>query len=400
MPATNLMIFIANALLLLMFSSAFNWRTGLAAIAILIVIGTIFYSNFLAKKIAANEKIKVEQWVQAINDINNNTSSTSNLAGKILTENSRDIPMITVAETDSILDHYNLDTDKISKDPLYLKKQLSVFKQTNDPVVWVNPLNPSQTNYVYFGESDLLIQIKYFPIVQLIIVGLFILLTLIAIGARNRSTQNQVWVGMAKETAHQLGTPISSLEGWIEMLKTSSGDPQILAEMHKDVSRLKLVSDRFGKIGSKPQLEPTNIINHVEQMVSYIKGRAGEKIKFNVIKPQAEFILANINPQLFDWVIENLLKNALDATEGKGKINITIKNDSKTVTIDITDSGKGVLKKNIPHLFKPGFTTKKRGWGLGLSLSKRIIEEYHKGQLFLKMSEPNNETTFRIILNQ
>jgi len=394
------MIFIANALLLLMFSSAFNWRTGLAAIAILIVIGTIFYSNFLAKKIAANEKIKVEQWVQAINDINNNTSSTSNLAGKILTENSRDIPMITVAETDSILDHYNLDTDKISKDPLYLKKQLSVFKQTNDPVVWVNPLNPSQTNYVYFGESDLLIQIKYFPIVQLIIVGLFILLTLIAIGARNRSTQNQVWVGMAKETAHQLGTPISSLEGWIEMLKTSSGDPQILAEMHKDVSRLKLVSDRFGKIGSKPQLEPTNIINHVEQMVSYIKGRAGEKIKFNVIKPQAEFILANINPQLFDWVIENLLKNALDATEGKGKINITIKNDSKTVTIDITDSGKGVLKKNIPHLFKPGFTTKKRGWGLGLSLSKRIIEEYHKGQLFLKMSEPNNETTFRIILNQ
>ena len=394
------MIFIANVLLLLMFSSAFNWRTGLAAIAILIVTGTIFYSNFLAKKIAADEKIKVEQWVQAINDINNNTSSTSNLAGKILTENSRDIPMITVTETDSILDHYNLDTDKISKDPLYLKKQLSVFKQTNDPVIWVNPLNPSQTNYVYFGESDLLIQIKYFPIVQLIIVGLFILLTLIAIGARNRSTQNQVWVGMAKETAHQLGTPISSLEGWIEMLKTSSGDPQILAEMHKDVSRLKLVSDRFGKIGSKPQLEPTNIINHVEQMVNYIKGRAGEKIKFNVIKPQADIILANINPQLFDWVIENLLKNALDATEGKGKINITIKNDSKTVTIDITDSGKGVLKKNIPHLFKPGFTTKKRGWGLGLSLSKRIIEEYHKGQLFLKMSEPNNETTFRIILNQ
>jgi signal transduction histidine kinase len=384
-----------------MFSSAFNWRTGLAVIAILIVSGTIFYSNYLAKKIAIDEKIKVEQWVQAINDINNvNANATSNLAGKILTENSKDIPMITVTESDSILDHYNLDTLKINNDSNYLKAQLNHFKKINAPVIWINPLNPNQTNFVYYGESDLLIQIKYFPIVQLIIVGLFIFLTLIAIGARNRSTQNQVWVGMAKETAHQLGTPISSLEGWIEMLKTSTGDKQVVYEMQKDVDRLKLVSDRFGKIGSKPQLEPTNIINHVEQMVGYIKGRAGEKIQFKVIKSSGDNISAHINPQLFDWVIENLLKNALDATGGKGKITVTISTDKEHVIIDVSDSGKGILKKNIPHLFKPGFTTKKRGWGLGLSLSKRIVEEYHKGQLFLKSSEANHETTFRIILNK
>ena len=291
MPTTNLLIFLANTLLLLMFSSAFNWRTGLAAIAILIVSGTIFYSNYLAKKIAIDEKLKVEQWVQAINEINNiNANTTSNLAGKILTENSKDIPMITVTESDSILDHYNLDTIKINSDPNYLKNQLNHFKQINDPVIWINPLNPTQTNFVYYGESNLLIQIKYFPIVQLIIVGLFIVITLIAIGARNRSTQNQVWVGMAKETAHQLGTPISSLEGWIEMLKTSTGDRQVVSEMQKDVDRLKLVSDRFGKIGSKPQLEPTEITSHVEQMVNYIKGRAGEKIQFIINKDTSDKI--------------------------------------------------------------------------------------------------------------
>lgn len=382
-----------------MFSSVFNWRTGLATIAIVIVSGTIFYSNYLAKKIAADEKIKVEQWVQAINEINNNSTITSNLAGKILTENSKGIPMITVTESDSILDHYNIDSSKIHNDPSYLKKQLALFKQTNDPVVWINPLNPEQTNFVYYGESDLLIQIRYFPIVQLFVVSLFIIVTLIAIGARNRSTQNQVWVGMAKETAHQLGTPISSLEGWIEMLKHSDTNQNIALEMSKDVKRLKLVSDRFGKIGSQPQLEPTDIVNHVTQMVNYIKGRAGEKIKFNV-NSLSSAVTAKINPQLFDWVIENLLKNALDATEGKGTISIDIKSTDHSVIIDITDTGKGVLKKNIPHLFKPGFTTKKRGWGLGLSLSKRIVEEYHKGQLSLKNSEPFKETTFRIILNK
>ena len=215
---------------------------------------------------------------------------------------------------------------------------------------------------------------------------------------RNKSTQNQVWAGMAKETAHQLGTPISSLEGWVEMLKEHESFTPISVEMEKDVSRLKLISDRFGKIGSTPKLEESNITEQVEKMVAYIKRRATEKVNFTVEAP-AEPVITKISGPLFDWVIENLLKNALDALEGKGLIHIKIKLRTGHVVIDITDNGKGITKHNISKVFKPGFTTKKRGWGLGLSLSKRIIEQYHKGQLYVKSSEPGRGTTFRIVLN-
>ncbi len=237
-----------------MFSQIVNWRSGLALLAIAIVTGTIFYSNFLARKIAAEEKVKIEQWLQAVTDINTSTSGSTNLASKILIENSEGIPMITVNERDSILDHYNLDSARIRSDKQYLKNQLEEFKKTYPPIIWKNPYNPSQNNLVYYGESVLLKQIRYFPIIQLMIVALFIIITLIAISTRNKSTQNQVWAGMAKETAHQLGTPLSSLQGWVEMLKESPGNEKIAQEMSKDVERLKLVSDRFGKIGSFPQL--------------------------------------------------------------------------------------------------------------------------------------------------
>jgi signal transduction histidine kinase len=203
---------------------------------------------------------------------------------------------------------------------------------------------------------------------------------------------------MAKETAHQLGTPISSLEGWVEMLKEQDNCLVISAEMEKDVNRLKLISDRFGKIGSSPKLEENEITEQVEKMVAYIKRRSTDKVIFNVEKPE-EKIIANISTPLFDWVIENLLKNALDAINGRGEIKIKIKQRQAHAIIDISDSGKGISKQNISKVFKPGFTTKKRGWGLGLSLAKRIIEQYHKGQLFVKTSEPGKGTTFRIILN-
>ena len=232
------------------------------------------------------------------------------------------------------------------------------------------------------------------------VVALFILVTLIAVTTRNKSTQIQVWAGMAKETAHQLGTPLSSLQGWVEMLKEMEGNETIAQEMSKDVDRLKLVSDRFGKIGSIPQLEEANIIEQVEQMVVYIKRRASEKVNFTVNTDQETEVPAMINPPLFDWVIENLLKNALDAMEGKGTIAVRIKSETAQVLIDITDSGKGIAGKNLRKVFKPGFTTKKRGWGLGLSLSKRIIEQYHRGELFVKASEPGKGTTFRIVLKK
>jgi signal transduction histidine kinase len=231
-------------------------------------------------------------------------------------------------------------------------------------------------------------------------VALFIIITLIAITTRNKSTQNQVWAGMAKETAHQLGTPLSSLQGWVELLKETTGSEKIAMEMRKDVDRLKLVSDRFGKIGSKPNLEESNVVYQVEQMVNYIKRRATDKVHFTIDSNGENEIPVMISGPLFDWVIENLLKNALDSMEGKGKINITIKNELTQVLIDVTDDGKGISKHNINNVFKPGFTTKKRGWGLGLSLSKRIIEQYHKGEIFVKQSELNKGTTFRIVLKK
>ena len=205
---------------------------------------------------------------------------------------------------------------------------------------------------------------------------------------------------MAKETAHQLGTPVSSLEGWVEMLKQRAVDEKIVRELEKDVDRLRLVSDRFGKIGSKPQLEESNIVVQIGSMVEYIRKRAGEKVNFIINAHSEAEIKAKISAPLFDWVIENLLKNALDAMEGKGSITIDIRKTEEAVNIDVTDTGKGISKQNINRVFNPGFTTKKRGWGLGLSLSKRIIEQYHKGEIFVKSSEPGKGTTFRVVLTK
>ncbi len=385
-------------LFLMMLLQLLNWRSFLALIAIAIVSATIFFSDFLSKKIAREEKQKIEQWVEAVKEVSSEGSNQTNLTGKILTENSRDIPMIAVTEKDSILDHYNIDTLKIAANNNYLQQKLAEFKGQNEPIVWQNPLDPTQNNKVYYGKSALLKQIQYFPLIQLMVGALFILITLLAVGSRNKSTQNQVWAGMAKETAHQLGTPLSSLQGWVEILKETGKNENIVQEMSKDVDRLKLVSDRFGKIGSTPQLELTNLVPLVTNMVDYIKRRAPEKVLFSVHSPNGDQIMARLNAPLFDWVIENLLKNALDAMEGKGDITLQIRDEAHQVTIDVSDSGKGISAKNLSQVFKPGFTTKKRGWGLGLSLSKRIIEQYHKGHLFVKQSEPGKGTTFRVIL--
>ena len=378
----------------------FHWRTLLAIVAIVIVSGTVFYSKFLAKKIAAEEKQKIEQWLQAVTDLNNPTANSSNLASKILTENSQGIPMITVTENDSILDHYNLDSTQLLTEKNYLHKKLQEFKKGYPPIIWKNPLNPLEKNLVYYGESTLLKQIKYFPLIQLFIVSLFIIMIILAMNIRHKSTQNQVWVGMAKETAHQLGTPISSLQGWVEMLKENEANQSIAAEMSKDVNRLQLVSERFGKIGSQPQLSQVNVVNQVEQMVQYIKRRSSERVQFTVQAPSHELVMAPINASLFDWVIENILKNALDAMEGNGHITIAITSETNRAIIDITDTGKGINRKHLSKVFRPGFTTKKRGWGLGLSLSKRIIETYHKGQLYIAHTEPGRGTTFRMVLKK
>lgn len=380
-----------------MFRQLLNFRSVLALIAVAIVSGTIFYSNFLAKKIEVEERQKIRQWVEANKFIATAPQNVDLTLASSIQQQNADIPIIWTNENDSIIDSRNLDSS-LASSKSYLQKKLKEFKSGHPPVILVLNNNPYVADKYYYGDSKLLKQVRYFPIIQLLIVTLYIFITFYAISVRNKSTQNQVWAGMAKETAHQLGTPISSLEGWVEMLKEKETHSSISAEMEKDVNRLKLISDRFGKIGSAPKLEEKDITEQVEKMVAYIKRRSTDKVNFTVDKPEHK-VLAHISEPLFDWVIENLLKNALDAINGKGLINIKIKQRPGQAIIDITDSGKGISKQNIGKVFKPGFTTKKRGWGLGLSLAKRIIEQYHKGQLYVKSSEPGKGTTFRIVLN-
>ena len=382
-----------------MFQQIFNWRTGLAFIAILIVTGTIFYSQFLAKKLANKEKQKVEEWVEASKLIlNPRDSANTGLAFKIIQDND-DIPIIETDEKDSIIESINLDSSRLSERN-YLQNELRKLKSANAPIVWHDPLHTDKLNHYYYGHTALLNEIRYYPLVQLMIVGLFIIVTILALRSSYLSVQNQVWAGMAKETAHQLGTPVSSLEGWVEMLKENPESKKIIPELEKDVSRLRLVSDRFGKIGSTPHLEELDVVQQINQMVDYIRKRATGKINFSINTHQEQTIPAMISAPLFDWVIENLLKNSLDAIEGKGAIMIDIQNMKDAVNIDITDTGKGISRKNISKVFKPGFTTKKRGWGLGLTLSRRIIEQYHKGEIFVRSSELGKGTTFRIVLKK
>lgn len=377
-----------------------NWRTLLTLAAICIVSGTIYYSNYLAKKIAREERIKIEQWAEAVKSNSDPNITETNLTSRILAENSIDIPIIVLNEKDSLLDFRNLDSLKITTQKKYLQQEVDLFKSLNKPIVWKNPFDSTQMNKVYYGQSALLNEVRYYPIVQLCIAALFILIVAIAQYTNYKSTQNQVWAGLAKETAHQLGTPLSSLQGWIEMLKEVEGNEKIVPEIQKDVQRLQLISDRFSKIGSTPQLEEKNIEEQIVYMVDYIKKRAGAKVKFEVKKNVQESIIGMICPPLFDWVIENLLKNALDAMDGKGNIRISIQDEVSQIKIDVTDSGKGISKQNVAKVFNPGFTTKKRGWGLGLTLTKRIVEQYHKGRIEVLHSEIGVGTTFRIILSK
>lgn len=378
-----------------------NGRTLLFVIAAAIVSGTIFYSSYLAKKIAEDEKKRVETWAEAQRTIANASDEVNlNLAVKISLENT-EIPIIATNEKDSILNDYrNLDSNRVNSDKNYLKNKLEEFKQAHQPIILVLSEKPYIANKYYYGNSVLQREVRYYPIVQLLIAGLFLSITIIAQRTSFISTQNQVWAGMAKETAHQLGTPVSSLKGWVEVLKEMPGNEKMSVEIEKDVNRLELITDRFGKIGSKPQLEEKNLVEQVSNMIDYIKRRAGGRVKFIFDTGNKQIINAMISPPLFDWVVENLLKNALDASVGRGSISVYITDTGSQILIDVTDTGKGISKNNLSKVFNPGFTTKKRGWGLGLSLSKRIIEQYHKGSIYVKTSEQGKGTTFRIELNK
>lgn len=382
-----------------MFRQYIGWKFVLASIAVLIIVTTIWFVSNLTKKIQDEERKKVATWVEANRELLKSAPDANlNLAVEIVTTNTT-IPLILTDEQGHILDSRNLDSLRIAQNPEYLQEQLLIFKKQHSPFIMEVDARHKQYNYIYYGDSLILKQIRYYPYIQLGVVTLFIALVLFALSSTNRATQNQVWVGLAKETAHQLGTPLSSMEAWLEILRDNEANTMMVTELAKDVDRLKLITDRFSKIGSVPKLEERNVLEQIENMTAYIRKRAPQKVRFSVHATEQELPVM-ISPPLFDWVVENLLKNALDAMEGSGNIDINIENHPTFVTIDISDTGKGIPKMHFEKVFKPGFSTKKRGWGLGLSLAKRIIEEYHKGRLFVKSSEINKGTTFRILLRK
>lgn len=376
-----------------------NWRIILVVIAIVLVSGTIFYSQYVAGKIASEERKYVTVWAEAQRTILNTPDTASlNLATFISSEN-REIPIIETTEKDSITGNYlNLDSVLVQTDTTYLKSKLSEFRRYNNkPIVLVIKDSPYTANHYYYGQSKLLKEVKLYPLIQLVIVALFIAIAIMAVQSHYKGAQSQLWAAMARETAHQLGTPVSSLEGWLEILKQKKENETIVPEIAKDVNRLLLITDRFGKIGSQPKLEPGDPYEQIEQMILYMKKRSGGQVQFEFTHQTLNY-LPLLSAPLFDWVIENLIKNALDAMEGKGTIRIEAHKTNEGLQIDVTDTGKGISSTHLNKVFKPGFTTKKRGWGLGLPLSKRIMEEYHGGKLFVKWSEAGKGTTFRLIL--
>lgn len=373
-----------------------NWKSFLAIIALIIVGASLLYTNRLAQKLAEEEKKKVVQLADALKDISKSTNNQETaLASNIITQNTT-IPLIVTDEHNKIIDFNNIDTDYVTDHKKLLLEKLHEFRRIHKPIMVDFGIGKQ---YVYYGESSLLIQLRYFPYVLLTIIFIFLAVVLFALTTANKSLQNQVWVGLSKETAHQLGTPLSSIEAWMELLKDSETNPELAVEMQKDVDRLKLVADRFSKVGSAPKMEMENMVDRLQDIVSYMQKRAPNKVIITLHHKEND-IRASISGSLFDWVMENLIRNALDAMEGKGKIDLTISGNSKSVVIDVQDTGKGIPSHLVKKIFNPGFTTKKRGWGLGLSLSRRIIEQYHKGSIFVKHSEVGKGTTFRIILRR
>ncbi|MFA6056939.1 MAG: HAMP domain-containing sensor histidine kinase [Taibaiella sp.] len=379
-----------------------HWKSYLVAFALTIVGLALYYFNQVAKEMEVEEQKKVLMLVEAIRTVGMtaNTSQTDvTFATKVIDEN-KTIPLFITDDEGNIMDQVNLDTSRLAKDPDYIKRKYEEFKKLHPPIPYdySTPGMPGK-GYLVYGDSALLNRLRYYPLLILAITFFFILIVVIAISNAQRSIQNQVWVGMSKETAHQLGTPLSAIVAWMELLKESGANKEWITEMEKDVSRLQLIADRFSKIGSTPQLKEENLVNRLQGMVEYMRLRKPQKVEID-FEHDEDDVQVLLSGPLFDWVIENLMRNALDAMEGKGRILIKLVNQPRTVTIDVSDTGKGIPKNNFKKVFAPGYSTKQRGWGLGLSLAKRIIEKYHNASIFVKSSEPGKGTTFRIMFRR
>jgi len=376
------------------------WKVVLMVLGAAMLAATVMYSNYLATKLKTNEERNIDLYKEAIkgliaisveDDYDENFLTFLNAM-----RDSFPLPVIYEDET-GLLEGLNFDDSEINNQKFLIQKKEEFLASGEEPIIGPG----GYARYVYCFNSPLLNYIKLFPLVQGLLVGLYIALGYFLFSSSRKSEQNRVWAGMAKETAHQLGTPISAIIGWIEYLRDSfQGDPthqDVLDELNKDVDRLVLVADRFSKIGSEPVLEEANVYTELEEVKEYLQRRAPRKVVFNFIQPKVIYKV-RINKHLFAWVIENLVRNSLDAMDGKGTISCKVYAQNNLVCIDLTDTGFGIPSNKFKSVFNPGFSTKKRGWGLGLSLAKRIIDEYHEGKIFVKSSKPNEETTFTIQL--
>ncbi len=368
----------------------------LMLLALIISIITLYLSQRLVVKIAGEEKKKMEMWAEA-ESILTDPNSEGDLGFQLrVVQSNTTIPAILVDDKGVILEFVNIDTGGRTRVEQYLSAKLEEFKIENEAIVV--PVDKDVDFKVYYGSSTVLTQLQYYPYVVLGIVALFMFVSYVAFSYSTRSEQDKVWVGLAKETAHQLGTPISSLMGWVQVMELGDLPEGAPMEMRKDIDRLNIITERFSKIGSEPVLETLNLNEVMFEAIEYMKNRSGRGVVF-----ESEFwksdVLCRINRNLFHWVIENLIKNSIDAMEGEGVLKCSVKLIKNKAVVDITDSGKGVSRDQMKSIFKPGFTTKKRGWGLGLSLAKRIITDYHRGEIYVKSSIPFEHTTMRIVIS-
>jgi len=381
------------------YESKQQFKYGFLVTAIVISVASVLITNVLVNKLASEERKKIVTWTEAIR-LSSLPDSISNIDLFFLlsiTEGNTTIPLLLVDEDDNVQVYMNMKVPERDQD-LFLQKKLQRFKKGHAPIVF--EFDENSKNYVYYDDSSVLKRLQIFPYAQLGVVSIFIIVSFLALSSSKKAEQNRVWVGLSKETAHQLGTPISSLMAWVEYLKTKDLDIKFLSEMDKDVQRLKTIAERFSKIGSNMSPEPMDLGIAIHNAINYMSKRVSSKVKFKYHFLD-ESVLVLMNESLFGWVIENLIKNAVDAMDGKGTITFNIHHaEKKTVKLDISDTGKGISKSKFKTVFQPGYTTKNRGWGLGLSLVRRIIESYHHGKIQVLRSEMNVGTTFRIELKK
>ena len=375
-----------------------RWKIYLLIAALFIVVGSFMYTNDLTRRLAREERKNVELWAKSMKELTQNRDLDRDYSFILeVIKDNETVPMILTDENEQVIDMRNVSLSGKNREE-ELDRLIEEMKSEHQPI---EIALPHGKQYIFYKDSTLLTRLSFFPLIQLAVVALFLLISYYAFSTAKRAEQNQVWVGMSKETAHQLGTPTSSLLASLELLKMENlNNPSLVPEIEKDINRLGKITERFSKIGSRPSLRPENISGVLMNAVHYIKSRVSRKVEFILHFDENREIYVPVNKALFEWVIENLFKNAIDSMNGEGKIQLSVSEKNNMLYIDITDEGKGIPKSKYKTIFQPGYTSKKRGWGLGLSLAKRIVEQYHSGKIFVHHSELDKGSTFRIILRR